>query len=546
MNEFVELFRELDETTSTHTKIASLVHYFRNAPHEDIAYAIYFLAGNKLTPTVPTRVLRSAAMKIASIPEWLFEQTYEWVGDLAETTASIIPGEGQSIFLQLSEWIHDTLQPIASAAPAQQSAMLRDAWSRSTSAQRFVMNKLITGNFRVGVSQKLLIRAISQWTGLPAETIAHRLMGRWEPTASSMAMLLNCDARDSDVSRPYPFCLANPITGAVESLGSPDDFLAEWKWDGIRSQLVRRNGLTYLWSRGEEDLQGRFPEIESASQAFSDGTVFDGEILAWSGGRPLPFSALQKRIQRKRVGPKLLRDVPVVFIVYDLLEHDGQDLRERTLRERRSILESLLSPERKPNGSESEPLIFLSPGLSRVSWKELSDLRGQARERGAEGLMLKRIDSPYGVGRVVGLWWKWKMDPYRVDAVMLYAQRGHGRRATLFTDYTFGVWDGGVLVPFAKAYSGLTEEEIRMVDRWIRENTIDKFGPVHAVRHELVMEIAFENVQLSSRHKSGIAVRFPRIARIRTDKKPDQADTIDILRAWISDSEGSTEARSAK
>jgi DNA ligase-1 len=534
MNDFVELFQELDDTTSTNAKIVSLVKYFRNTPNEDIAHAIYFLAGNKLTPTVPTRVLRSAAMKSAAIPEWLFEETYEWVGDLAETTASIVPGEGESVSMTLSEWVANTLQPIASASSDQQIEMTLKAWSCLTSVQRFVMNKLVTGNFRVGVSQKLVIRAISQWTGLSAETIAHRMMGRWEPTVSSMEMLLNSDARDSDVSRPYPFCLANPLTGRIETLGTPDEFLAEWKWDGIRSQLVRRNGSTYLWSRGEEALQGRFPEIETACETLPDGTVLDGEILAWSGSSPLPFSDLQKRIQRKRIGPKLLREVPVVFVVYDLLEHGGEDLRSRALGERRAILEALL--DRGRESTSFERAIRLSPVLSRGSWEELADLRTQARRERAEGLMLKRIESPYGVGRVVGSWWKWKLDPYRVDAVMLYAQRGHGRRATLFTDYTFGAWDAGVLVPFAKAYSGLTEEEIREVDRWIRDNTVEKFGPVHAVRPELVMEIAFENVQASSRHKSGIAVRFPRIARIRTDKTADQADTIDSLRTWIANS----------
>lgn len=536
MNDFADLFRELDETTSTNAKLAALVGYFHQASHDDLAYAIYFLAGNKLTPTVPTRVLRIAAMKSSSIPDWLFEETYEWVGDLAETTASIVPVEGQPVTTTLSEWVTNTLQPIAAASADRQVDMLLEAWSSMTSAQRFVMNKLITGNFRVGVSQKLLTRAISQWSKLPAETIAHRMMGRWEPKASSMAMLLNSDARDSDISRPYPFCLAYPVTGELDALGTPRAFLAEWKWDGIRAQLVRRKGETYLWSRGEEALRGRFPEIESASHELPDGTVLDGEILAWTGSGPMPFAALQKRIQRKRIGPKLLREVPICYIAYDVLEHHGVDLRTRPLGERRSTLAALLGSMHSRSESERISAIRLSPAVEAGSWEDLNSLRSRARERGAEGLMLKRCDSPYGVGRVAGLWWKWKLDPYAVDAVMLYAQRGHGRRATLFTDYTFGVWDAGRLVPFAKAYSGLTGEEIRRVDRWIRDNTIEKFGPVHSVRPELVMEIAFENVQPSTRHKSGVAVRFPRIARIRQDKTPDQADTLDSLRKWIATS----------
>jgi DNA ligase-1 len=533
VNDFLDLFHALDETTSTNAKIAAMVEYFRNATHEDIAYAIYFLAGNKLSPTIATRVLRSAAIQGASIPAWLFEETYEWVGDLAETAAVVFPTEGESHSFTLSEWIRNRLIPIANAATEEQPQRVAHEWGNLTSAQRFVMNKLLTGNFRLGVSQKLLARAISQWSGLSVETIVHRMMGRWEPTASSMAMLLNADARDSDISRPYPFCLAYPVPASFESLGAAERFSAEWKWDGIRAQLVRRGATSYLWSRGEESLHGRFPELESASCLIPNGTVLDGEILAWSENHPLPFSALQKRIQRKRIGPKLLREVPVVYMAYDILEVEGQDLRTRSWFERRAMLEALLSAPEFAEGQDTEQTFRLSPTFRAMHWEEWDALRSQARTQGAEGLMLKRIDSPYGLGRVAGLWWKWKLDPYRVDAVMLYAQRGHGRRATLFTDYTFGVWDGGQLVPFAKAYSGLTDTEIRTVDRWIRENTIDRFGPVHAVRPELVMEIAFENVQSSTRHKSGIAVRFPRIARIRTDKRPDQADTIESLRKWI-------------
>ncbi|MCU0707468.1 MAG: ATP-dependent DNA ligase [Pirellula sp.] len=525
MKNFTELYQALDETTSTNRKIEAMVQYFRSAPQNDIPYAIYFLLGNKLSPTVAARTLREAARTASAIPEWLFEECYEWVGDLAETMASIIPVDGESEVASLDEWVQHILKPIVNAKPEQQGDLLKDAWLKTTSAHRFVMNKLLTGNLRVGVSQKLLTRAISEWTGLSSETISHRLMGEWVPTAESMDRLLNQDARDSDVSRPYPFCLAQPITKEIGSIGNRSEFIAEWKWDGIRAQLVRRQNTTYLWSRGEDLLQGRFPEIEAASQSLPDGTVLDGEILAWSGDRPLPFALLQKRIQRKRVGPKLLQEVPVRFLAFDVLEYRSEDIRSRLFHERRRLLESL---------EMGSACIGISPSLSAESWQQLAEDRACARERGAEGLMLKRLDSPYGVGRTAGLWWKWKMDPYSLDAVMMYAQRGHGRRATLFTDYTFGVWDEGVLVPFAKAYSGLNEEEIGFVDRWIRANTLEKFGPVHAVRPEIVMEIAFENVQHSPRHKSGIAVRFPRIVRIRTDKTADQADSIASLRAWVS------------
>lgn len=533
MNPFIALFRELDETNSTNAKLAALVSYFRSASVEDLAHAIYFLAGNKLKPTVSTRALRVAAIKKARIPEWLFEETYEWVGDLAETVAAIVPGEESVENRSLADWVSNVLQPIANASFESQVDMLGDAWSGMDSAHRFVMNKLLTGNFRVGVSQKLLVRAISQWSRVPMETVAHRMMGRWEPIPDTVAMLLHSDARDSDISRPYPFCLAHSLPEDRVGLGSANEYTAEWKWDGIRAQLVRRKRQTYLWSRGEETLHGRFPELDDASNHLPDGTVLDGEILAWSENSPMAFAVLQRRIQRKRIGPKLLQEAPVVFVAYDLLEYQGEDIRNHPFRTRRMQLESLWDSLQSADDAKRSGAFRISRLLPGDEWEDWNSLRATAREHGAEGLMVKRADSPYGVGRVTGSWWKWKLDPYSVDAVVLYAQRGHGKRATLFTDYTFGVWDRGQLVPFAKAYSGLTQEEIRHVDRWIRDNTTDKFGPVHAVRPGLVMEIAFENVQRSTRHKCGFAVRFPRISRLRHDKTPDQADSLDCLRKWI-------------
>jgi DNA ligase-1 len=379
----------------------------------------------------------------------------------------------------------------------------------------------------VGVSQRLAVRALANVAKQPAAVIAHRLMGAWEPDAASYLALLAPDEGETAPSRPYPFFLAHPLDGGPEALGDRRAWQAEWKWDGIRAQLIRRRGRMYLWSRGEELLTDRFPELHFEATRLPDGTVLDGEIVVWKEGRVQPFASLQRRIGRKTLGKKILADAPAAFLVFDVLERGGEDIRARPLSERRALLESLLS------GSTDESRILLAPIVARESWDGLADARAASREHGVEGLMLKRLDSPYGVGRERGPWWKWKINPYTVDCVMIYAQRGHGRRAGLYTDYTFGVWRDGELTPFAKAYSGLTDEEILEVDRFVRRNTIERFGPVRSVEPKLVFELAFENIQRSTRHKSGIAVRFPRIARWRKDKKPEEADTLDAVIAMI-------------
>jgi DNA ligase-1 len=353
-------------------------------------------------------------------------------------------------------------------------------------------------------------------------------MGEWQPTAAFARELLAPDTKDADVSRPYPFFLAYPLEGAVSDLGGTGDWQAEWKWDGIRAQLIRRKFQTFLWSRGEELITDRFPELQAAGAVLPDGTVIDGEVMPWrhdaSGGRPLPFAQMQRRIGRKLLSNKILAEVPAVLVAYDLLESEGADVRERPLEWRRARLAEVVA---------GNTALVLSPVVEAASWEELTAKRQESRERGVEGLMLKRRSSPYRVGRRRGDWWKWKIDPYSVDAVLIYAQPGNGRRASLFTDYTFGVWDNGELVPFAKAYSGLTDEEIRKVDTFVRRNTTKTFGPVHVVKPELVFELAFEGIQRSPRHRAGIAVRFPRMARWRTDKKAEEADSLDTIRALL-------------
>ena len=399
--------------------------------------------------------------------------------------------------------------------------------ARWMKAQRFAWNKLITGEFRVGVSQSLVVRAIAETSGLAAETISHRLMGEWQPTPDFWRRLTAADSSDADASRPYPFCLAYPLEGAVEGLGDPREWQIEWKWDGIRAQLIRRQWRTYLWSRGEELITERFPELEALGALLPDGTAIDGEVMPWRDGAPLAFAQMQRRIGRKVLGAKILAEVPVALVAYDLLELAGEDVRERPLEWRRAQLEALW--ERSP----ASPALVLSPVVGSDDWEQLKQLRQESRTRKVEGFMLKRLSSPYRVGRRRGDWWKWKIDPYSVDAVLIYAQPGNGRRASLFTDYTFGVWDEGKLVPFAKAYSGLSDEEIREVDAFVRHNTLEKFGPVRHVKPELVFELAFEGIQRSPRHRSGIAVRFPRMARWRKDKSAEQADSIETIRALL-------------
>jgi DNA ligase-1 len=446
------------------------------------------------------------------------------VGDEAETVALLLPAPQRANNLPLHRWVEDRLLPLRNAEETAQRAGLFEAWRELDHRQRFVWNKLITGALRVGVSQLLLTRALARVAGIDPRIVAHRLMGDWAPTPDFYEKLVAPEAADTDISRPYPFFLAHPLSDMPQPLGDIQEWQVEWKWDGIRAQLLRRAGQTFLWSRGEELVTDRYPELSDLR--LPDGTAIDGEILPWQEGLPLPFAQLQRRIGRKTLGKKILAEVPVVLVAYDLLEYYGQDIRERELTQRREALAGLVAE------AKSDRLV-LSPTVNSSSWTELAALRQESRRRRVEGFMLKKLGSPYRVGRVRGDWWKWKIDPFTVDAVLIYAQRGSGKRASLYTDYTFGVWENSQLVPFAKAYSGLTDEEIRSVDAFVRRNTLERFGPVRVVKPELVFELAFEAIQRSTRHKSGIAVRFPRMARWRTDKKPDEADTLDAVRRLL-------------
>jgi len=521
MRRFTELYMALDATTGTRDKVAALAAYFRAAPPHDAAWAAYFLTGRKLKRLVSSRDLREAAIAASGVPPWLFEVSYEAVGDLAETIALLLPPPDARDDAPLAAWIDDVLAPLAGLPSADVQRRLRDAWRRQDRDERFVFGKLITGAFRVGTARALVHRALAEVTGVPVADIAHRLIGEWTPSATFWdSIRAPVDAAAGH--RPYPFFLAHALDGDPAVLGRPDEYLVEWKWDGIRAQVVRRDDGVTLWSRGEDLVGGAFPELVAAAQALPPGTVIDGEILAWqpAGEAPLPFARLQQRLNRKAPGGKLLRETPVVLLAFDLLERDGADLRALPLDARRDGLAALVA------GLDG---FRLSPALAAPDWEALAVLRDEARATRAEGLMLKRRDAPYGVGRVRGPWWKWKVAPHTIDAVLVYAQAGHGRRAALYTDYTFALWRDGELVPFAKAYSGLTDAEIRAVDAWVRAHTLERFGPVRRVAPELVFELAFEAIQASPRHKSGIAVRFPRILRWRRDKPASEADTLASL-----------------
>ena len=533
MKAFADLYAALDETTRTNAKVEAMVDYFRKAPADDAAWAVYFLIGRKPRQVIATAKLRAWAAAEAGISDWLFEESYHAVGDLAEAIALILPEPSTSSEVPLRVWVEERLLPLREADEATQREAMTRAWSEMDGRQRFVWNKLITGAFRVGVSQQLVTRALAKVGETDAPTVAHRLMGDWEPTPHFFGRLLSSEVEDADISRLFPFCLAHPLEADPATLGPIGEWQAEWKWDGIRGQLIRRKGQTFLWTRGEELVTDRYPELAEVGLYLPDGTTIDGEILPWKDGRVLPFAQLQKRIGRKTLSKAILAEVPVVLVAYDLLERDGEDIRGLPLEERRTSLEGIV------RGSGWDGRLIASPTLQAESWDALRTLRESSRERGVEGMMLKRRGSIYRVGRVRGDWWKWKVNPLSIDAVLIAAQRGSGKRASLYTDYTFGVWsDDGRLVPVAKAYSGLTDEEIRRVDRFVRANTVDKFGPVRSVKPELVFELAFEGIQRSTRHKSGVAVRFPRIARWRDDKTASEADTLATIQALLPDRPG--------
>ncbi len=594
MRRFTRLYFELDATNRTGEKVAALERYFAETAPADAAWALYFLTGRRLKRAVPYLRLREWAAEAAGLPLWLLDECYDAVGDLSETISLLLPaasradgvgetagrqdsgmaaettglwadpsapvgpdsapepedahspsrrpavppsaeavlGDGEvaasarDLAWPLHAFAAECLTPLPGLGEPEKRALLLRTWALLDQRERFVFHKLIGGAWRVGVSTTLVVRALARVAGVEPAIMAHRLTGDWEPTPEAYLRVLHGDEAAADPGRPYPFYLAHPLEGAPADLGERADWQVEWKWDGIRAQVLRRGGQTLIWSRGEELVTERFPEVVEVARALPEGTVLDGELLCWRDDGPLPFAIMQRRIGRKSVGPKIRAEAPVAFVAFDVLEHGGADIRQRPLHERRALLQATTS-------ALPGHVIRPSPVVQASSWEELARLREESRSRGVEGFMLKRLDSAYGVGRKKGDWWKWKIEPYTMDAVLIYAQRGSGRRASLYTDYTFAARSGDELVPVAKAYSGLDDEEIRRVDRFVRENTIQKFGPVRAIKPELVFELAFEGIQESTRHRAGIAVRFPRIARWRTDKRVQDADSIESLRELL-------------
>ena len=521
MKLFTRLFIELDQTNKTNTKLEALVRYLDEASDEDKLWMIALLSGKRPKRSVKTNLLKQWAAEIADIPYWLFEESYHVVGDLSETIALIFPATKKASDHPLSYWM-DFIIGLRTEDEESKKQKMVNAWLHMDSAQRFVFNKLSSGGFRIGVSQKLMVRALAQHTGVDQNSLAHRLMGNWTPENTSFEDLIHSKDPLDDISKPYPFYLAHPLTGHPSSLGEPHQWLAERKWDGIRGQLIVREGHLFVWSRGEELVTEKFPEFLALKNQLPSGTVLDGEILPFKEGKPLSFNVLQTRIGRKNITKKILESAPVILKAYDLLEYQSEDIRHRPIATRRKLLAGVVAQTASEKLKLSEMVPF-------EDWTALEAERNRSRSFNSEGIMLKRLDSVYGVGRKRGDWWKWKVDPLTVDGVMIYAMRGHGRRANLYTDYTFAVWQGDELVPFTKAYSGLTDQEIRAVDRFVKRNTLERFGPVRSVKPEMVFEIAFEGINRSGRHKSGVALRFPRINRWRKDKPASEANSLEDL-----------------
>jgi len=525
MKHFAQLIQQLELSNKTNDKIAALVHYFNTADDKDKVWVIALFTGKKPKRPIKSALLKYWAIEITQTPEWLFSESYANVGDLSETIALLLPPAQHTSDLQLYKWIED-LHSLEGKDDDTKKAFILNAWNHLETQERFIFNKLISGNFRIGVSNKMLVNALAKQSSLDSAQIMHSIMGKWNPYEITFHELVNGIHVNTDSSWPYPFCLAYALEQEPENLGDITAWQAGWKWDGIRGQIIKRNGELFIWSRGEELVTEQFPELHFLADALPDGIVLDGEILAVQDKKVLPFSTLQQRLNRKTINKKQLEDAPIGFFVYDLLEYEAQDFRTQPLSERRQVLNSVI-------GNLGESVVILSPVINCSTWEELAALRQTSRAINSEGIMLKKLNSLYHSGRKRGDWWKWKINPYTVDAVMIYAQKGSGRRANFFTDYTFAVRDGENLVTIAKAYSGLTDKEIKEVNSFVTRNAIEKFGPVRTVKPELVFEIAFEGIAESKRHKAGLALRFPRILRWRKDKKAAEINTLEDLRQLL-------------
>jgi DNA ligase-1 len=521
MKRFTELLRDLDQTTSTLKKVEALRVYFSEVSAEDACWGLYLISGGKIPTKVNRTFIQEAFTEFIKMPLWLFKESYYHVGDSSETMA-LLRGPITSAVEPplLGEFIEKELLQLKKLSDEEKKMKLHSWWRDFDESVLFLLHKCFTGGLRMGVSKNLLIQAMALLANIDKETMSFRLMGDYVPTPESYLALLGEDVTLEKKSKPYPFFLASPVEDAANEFIHWEDWCVEWKWDGVRVQVIKREGEVFLWSRGEELINESFPDVVKQAELLPDGTVIDGELLPFKEGKILSFNELQTRLNRKKITKKEMEKTPISIMAYDLLEWEGIDLRSHPLRERRKILDKIS--------------VFLHSELIHLpSIEEATSLRLESRDRGVEGFMLKHWDSAYQVGRRRGDWWKWKIDPLTVDCVLLYAQSGSGRRSNLFTDYTLAVWDEKELVPVTKAYSGLTDEELAQMDHWIKRNTLEKFGPVRSVKPQHVFEIAFEGIQKSKRHKAGLALRFPRILRWRKDKSPEEADHLDALKNLI-------------
>lgn len=545
MKQFAQLIKTLDGTNKTNLKVQALSQYFKAASDQDKVWTIAILSHRRPPRPVNTTLLRTWAAELSNIPTWLFEESYHIVGDLAETIALVVPSSEKGSEKSLTTFLQEMIA-LKPKSENEKKKYLFQNWSVLDYYERFVFTKLITGGFRIGVSQKLMTRALSKATGIEEDILAYKLMGNWDPNRISFHDLILEEKESDYLSKPYPFFLAYAVEDDITDLGDVNQWSVEHKWDGIRCQVILRNDELFVWSRGEELVTDKYPEFEAFVGVIPNGTVLDGELLPYPKGEIGTFKDLQTRIGRKNISRSLLEKIPCKLKVYDVLEWKGKDIRNKIYLERRKILESMISTtlnhqdneQNRSDTSYNKLPLLLSERMQFDSWEEVAKERELCREKHSEGLMLKHNDSTYQVGRKKGEWWKWKVDPLTIDAVLTYAMRGHGRRSNLFTDYTFALWDKNEegekeLVTFAKAYSGLTDKEFRQVDAWIKKNTLERFGPVRSVTPEHVFEIAFEGIAPSKRHKSGVTTRFPRILRWRKDKKIDEANSLDELKALI-------------
>ena len=572
MKAFAALYRRLDSETSTRAKQAAMVEFFAAAKADPLrwasaAWTVYFLAGGKPRQTAPTRLLWRLAVEGSGYPDWLCAECYGAVGDLAEMLSLILPEGAGGEEVALDVWMRERLLPLPSLGEEERYARLKQWVGELPADERLAFFKLITGELRVGVSRLQAVKALAEVAGVDEGRMAQRLIGysqaRRIPTAADFEALigevLHAEAEALDAGKPYPFYLAQswsrPLGEMLPALGPPSEWIVEWKFDGIRAQLLKRSENWRLWSRGEELISDAYPDLEPLARALPSGAALDGELVVLippAGDYPVDsldglalFASLQQRLGRKIVSEKTMRELPVAFIAYDLLESEGRDIRAKPQHERRALLEQLIDRLFAESKTRGERLpIRISPAVSADTWEGLAEKREQARALLREGLMLKAREGAYGIGRRKGddrtdVWWKWKLDPMSVDAVVIYAERGHGRRSGVYTDYTFAVWSAGEeasareLVPFAKAYSGLSDAEIREMDAVIRRTTIETFGPVRSVTPTQVFELGFEGIAPSKRHRSGVAVRFPRMLRWRHDKPIAEADTLDALKALL-------------